>query len=636
MEHFDEAIDRSEDGLRIAQSMGARILEMVIGGNLGWASYRLGDSERALAQFLDTEKAASQLGNQYERENAVTNIGYIYMDRHDYDRAAQSFKQALALAEITKAKLHIYNALRVLARLSLQTDQLDKAAEYSDRALQLARDSKIQVDELYPRLVQGQIAARRGNTEEAQRTLLEVEGDSACPIFLKWEAEHSLARLFEDTQRLDQAERYYRTAISTFEGARSAVRRDESHISFLTNGWPIYDDYIHFLVTNRRTDDALRWADFSRARTLAEGLGKLDSAKGTEPASLRPQQIARGVRGTLLFYWLGERESYLWTVSPRSTRLTVLPPGHEIDPVALRYWKTLSGPQSGSPLNDRDGQWLYRTLIAPIQKSLPKDSRVFIIPDGRLNSINFETLIVPDPVPHFWIEDATIVNTSSLRVLAATYKPDSKRRNLLLIGNSIAPNEKYPELPRAAAQMDGVAAHFPESRRKVFTREQATPNAFLQSHPNQFSYVHFVAHGTASRLSPLDSAIILSKSGTDSESFKLYARDIVQHPLRAELVTISACYGAGTRAYSGEGLVGLSWAFLRAGAHNVIGALWEASDSPTEQLMSSLYDELRKGSGPDAALRNAKLNLLHKTAYGNPFYWAPFQLYTQGRPGRPQ
>ena len=93
------------------------------------------------------------------------------------------------------------------------------------------------------------------------------------------------------------------------------------------------------------------------------------------------------------------------------------------------------------------------------------------------------------------------------------------------------------------------------------------------------------------------------------ESFKLYARDIMQHPIDARLVTISACYGSGTRSYAGEGLVGLSWAFLRAGAHNVIGALWEVSDDSTPQLMDALYQGLADGQNPATALRRAKLSL---------------------------
>jgi len=77
-------------------------------------------------------------------------------------------------------------------------------------------------------------------------------------------------------------------------------------------------------------------------------------------------------------------------------------------------------------------------------------------------------------------------------------------------------------------------------------------------------------------------------------------------------------------------LVGLSWAFLRAGAHNTIGALWEVSDDSTPQLMDKLYQRIAEGETPAAALRSAKLGLLHSQGrFRSPFYWAPFQLYTR-------
>ena len=122
---------------------------------------------------------------------------------------------------------------------------------------------------------------------------------------------------------------------------------------------------------------------------------------------------------------------------------------------------------------------------------------------------------------------------------------------------------------------------------------------------------------------------MLSKATSEEDSFKLHARDIIAHPLQANLVTISACYGSGSTIYDGEGLVGLSWSFIRAGAHNVVGALWAVSDRSTSQLMGQFYSEIRKGRGPDEALRTAKLSLLHSNSiYRKPIYWAPFQLYT--------
>jgi hypothetical protein len=60
----------------------------------------------------------------------------------------------------------------------------------------------------------------------------------------------------------------------------------------------------------------------------------------------------------------------------------------------------------------------------------------------------------------------------------------------------------------------------------VLVRGRATPAAYESGHPKQFSHIHFVAHGTASRLSPFDSAIFMSKDADNSESFKLYTRKI--------------------------------------------------------------------------------------------------------------
>jgi CHAT domain-containing protein/Tfp pilus assembly protein PilF len=654
-EHFDEAIDWSHDAYDVSTALTARDIALVAVLNIGWAYYRLGDSERALGMSLEAEKRADELGDSFNRENAITNAGYVFMDRRDFSRAEKSFRQALDLAEAEHSKEHSFNALRVLALAAVRSGNVEDARKYSDHAISIARSGNNRLDELYPLLVKGLAAAQSRDDAEAERIFHEVGQDKVCPVFLQWEVEHSLARLFEDEGRADAADREYRAALGTFESARSSLRRNDSKLPFSNNASRIYDDYVHFLVARGKTDDALRWADYSRARTLSEGLGLLAKGASSGPPPLHPGRIAQRADGTILFYWLGEKQSYLWAITPKKTSLFALPPGAEIDAAVQRYRRALVGPQDVLESSDQDGRWLYRTLIAPAQALLSRDAKVFVIPDGSLNNLNFETLLVSDPKPsetklHYWIEDATIANASSLRVLGAARggKGREKRnRSLLLVGNSVAPNDKYPELPKAAAQMESVARHFPAATQRIFAREQATPAAYLASSPEQFSTIHFVAHGTASRLSPLDSAIVLSRvvllkaasskatpsstepfeSGVESDSFKLYARDIIRYPLRADLVTISACYGAGERAYSGEGLVGLSWAFLRAGAHNVVAALWEATDASTEQLMDKFYDELDQGAGPDTALRAAKLSLLRGGAFHNPFYWAPFQLY---------
>ena len=98
-------------------------------------------------------------------------------------------------------------------------------------------------------------------------------------------------------------------------------------------------------------------------------------------------------------------------------------------------------------------------------------------------------------------------------------------------------------------------------------------------------------------------------------------------PLTADLVTVSACRSAGERAYSGEGLVGFAWAFLRAGSRRVVAGLWDVDDRSTAALMEHFYARLAAGDAPAAALREAKLTMM-KTGAIRPYYWGPLQMFT--------
>ena len=647
--HYDEALDWASAARQISIKQNSADLAQAALGNMGWAYYKLGDPEKALEMFVEAGERATKLGDTADRVKWLTNAGYIHMDVHEFSVADQSFRESLDLATKIKSREDIINSLIALAFVSEQTGKLADAKHHADQVLSMARADGKKDDEVYARLVQGHVAAREHDAATAEAAFREVAQSPDAPVFLKWQAEHSLARLYEDENQLDATDREYKNALSTFEAARTDLRKMDSRLPFLTNASAIYGDYIHFLVAHGKADEALQVADYSRARTLSEGLGLLPhtgscsgNAGSFKPYPLNAPQVARRAGGTILFYWLGDKQSYLWTITPQKTSLFTLPPAAEIEAAVQRYRKALVGPEDALAGAEGDGAVLYRMLVAPAHGLLkpsnphvsqkPRDIEypVFIIPDGSLNSLNFETLLVSEPQPHYWIEDVTISNANSLRLLASSRSAQARTSpNLLLFGDAVTANADYPSLPKAAVEMESIQKHFPTAQAHVFAREQATPPAYLDSKPDQFSYVHFVTHGTASRLSPLESAIVLSKATSADDSFKLYARDIIAHRLQADLVTVSACYGAGSRAYSGEGLVGLSWAFLRAGAHNVIGALWEVSDDSTPKLMDQLYGELRKGKSPGVALRAAKLSLLHSnSAFRKPFYWAPFQLYT--------
>ncbi len=630
-ERFDEGIDRNQDALRLSRSLDAQGLVSTALGNLGWSYFELGDFENALDFYRQGAQASSASGLPGYSAYWFSDLATAHLALREYAQAEELARTTLKQANDLKNAQTITLCNNTLAEIMLITGRLSEAEHYNQEALKMEEQGLDTFGTLDSLLMAGHIADAQKRFSDAENSFRRVLGDPTVDTRRRWEAEAGLAQVWEDQGRFVEAEQQYLKAINTIEQARRSVNHDELRLSFLSSGIAVYGEYIDFLIRRGRPADALNQAELSRARTLSEGLssnGQVESSHAAPRVS--PQQLAKRFHATLLVYWLGDKHSYLWAVTPSKIECFTLPPAPEIDPL-IKSYRDLTL-KSGDLLKSAapTGEKLYASLVEPAKRLVPLGSRVILLPDASLYGLNFETLIVPGPQPHFWIEDVTVTTASSLSLLASAAKrAPPKEKNLLLVGDAL-PVPEFGPLPQAPAEMQKIEQYFPEPRRAILKGSQATRAAYLSSNPAQYSYLHFVTHGTASRARPLESAVILSKESS-SDTYKLYARDIVQHRLNANLVTISACNGSGTRAYSGEGLVGLSWAFLRAGAHNVIGALWEVSDASTPQLMDSLYGELDQGKDPATALRDAKLRFLHSPdptlVFKKPFYWAPFQLY---------
>jgi CHAT domain-containing protein len=628
-DRLDEAVDRNQKALASARALKMSALEATILGNLGWAYFTLGDYQNALLFYKQGAEASERAGLNGYSAYWYSGVADSYFALRRYPEAEQLATRTLARAKELGDAETITECLNSLAELSLRAGKLDDAEKYNREAVQLEQQGLDHFGVRESTLVSGRIETGRKNFAEAEKLFHQVSRDPAAETALKWEVHARLAELYDAEDKPDQAEQEFRHCIETITAARDSIDPNDSRLSYLSGGIDFYNDYVDFLVRRNRPLDALRVAETSRARMLLEGLSVDQKSSSRALPVVQPQQLAKRLQATLLFYWVGQDHSYLWAITPLKTQCFEIPKASDLEPLAASYSKNIRDLRDPRGPGSAQGQQLFTMLVQPTQQLLPKDGRLILLVDPSLSALNFETLVVSGPSPHFWIEDVTLSSASSLTLLSsAAERPLSKENSLLLVGNT-EPVEAFPALPKAQEEMHRVASFFPAAKRAVLEGKQATPQAFLSSHPERYAYLHFVTHGTASITRPLDSAVILSKSG---DSYKLYARDILQHPLSAELVTISACEGAGGRAYSGEGLIGLSWAFLHAGAHNVVGALWEVNDSAAPQIMDTFYSEMSKGKDPASALRTAKLALLHNQdpdiVFKKPFYWAPFQLYT--------
>jgi len=634
-ERHDEASAYYQHAAQKSRQLGATAIQESALGSEGWEQYTLGNPEKALEIFGEAERRAASLNDLGEQALWLTTAALAYADTGQVALAERSDIQAIQLARRINKKQAIVNASEDISRLYIDEGRPDKADPYVREALALAQDAGNPLDVLYCHMLQGEAAALRHDWPRADGLLHEVAAAPESQNRMRWTAEHTLATMYEAQGQPAAAEQSYKAALALVEGARADLKQELSQLTFLTNAARIYDDYIHFLVAQGRGDEALEAADWSRARTLQQGLGLISADASLKPPPLHAREIARRTNSTLLFYWMGERQSYVWAVSPQKTMLVNLPAKSEIATRIERYRRTLLAVRDPLRENgrqgDKDGRELYEMLVAPVAGAIAQDRPVILFTDGEMSQLNFETLLVGSPTPHYWIEDATASSAPSIRLLAAKSRssagPDQGK--LLLLGDSLSADPGLPHLPMAEQEVHKVEAKFNVSDEAVFSGARATPLTYLGSKPEQFSYIHFVAHGTASRTDPLESAVILSRDNAGEDSYKLYARDILRHPISARLVTISACNSSGTKSYAGEGVVGLSWAFLRAGAHNTIGALWDVSDASTPELMDRLYSGLKQNETPAVALREAKLSLLHSGGnFSRPFYWAPFQLYS--------
>ena len=629
MRRYDEAVSWLTQALTTATELKADLIAVKTLTNLGWCHYTLGAYDQALAFLVRAGDLAQARGYAGEEQLSLQMLGNVHYRLGDSARAERSYRRSLELATGIGDRKRTAELLGNLAIVQLDLRQYDQAARSVADSLRIKTEMSDVQALAHSLLARGQISEAKGRDDEAETLYRRVLESPRLDTEVEWETRASLAGLWVKRGRVSDADEQFREAFGIIEASRAGITQADHKISYLASLYRFYRTYIDFLVTNGEEDRALGVADRSRAQILREQTGT-SAAQGVS-TTREFQRVARSLNAVILFYWLGTSRSFLWTVTPDTVHVSVLPSEEIIRRRADAHQAAVL--RSRDPLRESmaDAQWLYTTLIAPAARHIPHGSRVVFIPDGALHRVNPETFVVVEPAPHYWIDDVVLLVAPSISVLTTTTgnasAVASRPGSILIVGDPLASGAEFPQLPHASREVTGIAAQFPTRDSAVYAGPRADPPVYARSSPAQFSFIHFAAHAEANPVVPLESAVVLSP-GPDGS--KLYAKDIISIPVLAELVTISACRSAGSRTYAGEGQVGLAWAFLTAGARNVIAGLWDVEDASTSDLMVDVYRALRHGHDPAGALRQAKLRLLRsESAYRKPFYWAPFVTFTR-------
>jgi len=659
LQRWDDAQRQLEDALAGARAANDSYRQAVALHNLGFAQMSHVRYGTALPYFEEVLKF-KDFDSYTIHATALTNAALCQARLGEFDRALVTLQQAVRMHEKRKSPEYLQQALGEMGNAYLLSGRTAEAIPVLQRALQIATDAKRDADgaiwaaslasayislkewdhahELnaeaarlradprnrpYQVINEAQIAEGRGDAVAARNSYREASKLGREDPIVDRLVRAGLGRLDIAAGDWQSGFRNYEAAVTSVERARLDVTRTDYRLSIQSRLVQSYAEYVDALAARGHSDLALAVADSSRARVLAERHGLIAPARPS-PATFR--KVAADLRGVLLFYWIGGERSYVWAITEGRIKFVPLQTSRrEIEPLVRAYRELVVTSLANPVATSRGpGDELYEKLVAPIAKLIPHDAKVVIVPDEALARLNFETLPVPGTPRHYWIEDVEIAVAPSLGNLNTGAATPPRDRSVLLIGDPVPADDTYPALRYASAEMAAISGAF-SNRASVYRADAATPAQYLESQPDRFDIVHFTAHADANMTSPLDSAVILSRGPT---GYKLYARDVADHRLKAELVTISACRSAGERTYAGEGLVGFAWAFLRAGAKRVIAGLWDVDDRSTAELMGRVYKDLAASKSPAASLRSAKLAMINAGGPASkPYYWGPFQLF---------
>ncbi|MBI3330438.1 MAG: CHAT domain-containing protein, partial [Nitrospinae bacterium] len=207
--------------------------------------------------------------------------------------------------------------------------------------------------------------------------------------------------------------------------------------------------------------------------------------------------------------------------------------------------------------------------------------------------------------------------------------------HLRLRGMRLSRLEFSGEEVHRIARIWGIPLNSPH----INLRDRANVERARELDLSQYRILHFASHavlGDEVRWGTQPALVLSQDSGEENNDGLLQFADILDLKLNAELVVLSACDTALGKLREGEGIVGLTRAFLYAGTSAVVVSLWKVEDQSTSLLMERFYQRLKQGESKAEALRQAKLEVLQATidlkAIGRrqplaaPFYWAPFIL----------
>jgi tetratricopeptide (TPR) repeat protein len=576
--------------------------------------------------------------------------GLAYLGLRDRERAREAFERGLVLRRSSSDQADLSRSWMFLGRTQLEQGAAAAAVSSFDRAIEhaRARDSRVNL----------------------------------------WEALYWRSRCHRGLRRPAQAAQDLREAVNVLESMHvGLIPTDAVRVQFEGYHNAAYAELAELLCESGEAAEAFQVVERSRSLSLralvrgrsapvttrerdlwmryTEGLARLESARargapvaGQEAAlrelesrlrvedpvlsqglfapalSLAAAQKALDRDSLLLNFHAGERATYLWAVTDGEMKCYRLAP--------RSAWQATARELPTAP---DAGPRLYRVLLGSVDPSLLDRPHWIIAAEGELALLPFAALRMPSG--RYVAEERALSFVPSISVLNSLRgRPGTAyRADFLAVADPVLNRadprgagalkcgaEKVcaplPRLVSSEAEAGACARQFPAGRATVLTGLEASEARLRSAAAGAFRYWHFSSHVVVDTERPNHSFIALTLPD------RLTVYDVLSLPVQADMVTLSGCDSGVGKSLPGAGILGLSRAFLAAGARSVCATLWKVPDEGGA-LVQRVYAHLQAGTGRAEALRRAQVEMIRAGDWrSEPRYWAAYYLLGDaGRPG---
>jgi CHAT domain-containing protein len=679
---FDEALAFQLKALALHEK-GGSALEIIQSNNaVAVVSELRGDLVKAESYYERALMLATKSSSPRIQDFIRANFASILMRRGQYARTASELEAVLARG------VDVYPSRRQTT-LSAAYSKLERHGDALDMAIKAVNGCKLDetacIDALGRRAAAyaalGNATSALADINTALARLETVRAHLVPSDFFKQDFNLAQQYIYSQAIALQVAQKQERQALETAELARARAfldllasrdvqvkARDRADIAALQKELPQQPQRIDLQAVNDAPLSGLTLrgdsGGTSAARSNPRALELRSFVTASPSAAADLVATATRLQSTLVVYWVGDEELFIWAVSPggdvQARRVPVLQSRlREL----IRDTAPFTGSSDGVATMVTRGDatipvratkataWraLYDLLIQPIRSSLPKapGALLTIVPQGPLLNLSFAAL--QNTQGRYLLEDYSLHYAPAGAVLQYTApkkRADARTGPMLLVSDPALPkltalDRPLPRLPGARSEASRIARLVPASRLTVLRDDVAT-EARTRDLVAGKAVLHFATHAIVKDNDPFTSFLALGPSANSASADGLLtSQEVYGLDLSADLVVLSACRSAGG-SVTGDGISAFARAFIYAGTASLVASLWDVADEPTNRLIPDFYKAWLSGASKSRALRGAQLRLLRdlragrvtvNTAAGvvsipeHPVFWAGFALF---------